>query len=811
MLKSKQATDISCYHCGDRIQQTHLVFDSKDFCCNGCQQVYELLAENNLCDYYSLENTPGIQRKNPVSAVKFNFLEDEQIQNQLIQFRDEKISRITFHIPTMHCSSCIWLLESLFKLEKGIKSSRVDFLKKQVVITFSHQEVSLRGVVELLSSLGYEPALNLNDIEGRKKSNTNNRLLYRLGVAGFSFGNIMLISFPEYFGLDSFSRSDFSRLFGYLNFILALPTFLYSASDYFISAYRSLRKKIINIDFPLALGILVMFVRSSYEIFSHSGIGYFDTLAGLVFFLLLGKWVQQRTVDTISFERDYKSYFPVAVSVILPDGETTVPVSQLKVGDRILIRNNEIIPADSILLAGEAKIDFSFVTGESIPVPKVYGEQIYAGGRQTGGNIELEVAKHVSQSYLTQLWNSEQFGKEGKSNLESFQTMVSKYFTFFLLAVAISSALFWLLVNPALSMNAFTAVLIIACPCALALSSPFALGNAMRLLGRARLYLKGPEVVERMAHVNHVVFDKTGTLTSSSEAVIDWYGKDLEESEKQLVSALCNQSVHPLSRKIASFLPAAPQKQFVEDFHEQTGKGLSGRIAGKFVQAGSSSFLKVPEKQEENLLASRVYVAIEGEFKGYFEIKHAYRSNLKEVLNSLSEGRKLSLLSGDKDTERQIMKGFFPDGAELHFNQTPADKMLYIDKLHSNGAVSSMIGDGLNDAGALRVSTVGISVSENTAHFSPASDAIMDASVFTRSGNFFRFAKHTLFTIRLSFVISFLYNLIGLSFAVQGTLSPLVAAILMPISSITVIVFTTGMTTFFAYRDQLFQNQETKI
>lgn len=805
MVKSKQATGISCYHCGDKIQQTHLVFDEKDFCCNGCQQVYELLSANNLCDYYSLEDTPGIQRRNPVSGVKYNFLDDEQIQNQLIQFRDEKISRITFHIPTMHCSSCIWLLESLFKLEKGIKSSRVDFLKKQVLITFAHQEVSLKGVVELLSSLGYEPALNLNDIEGRKKSATNNRLLYRLGVAGFSFGNIMLISFPEYFGLDAFSRSDFSRLFGYLNFILAIPTFVYSSSDYFISAYRSLRKKIINIDFPLALGILVMFLRSSYEIFSHSGIGYFDTLAGLVFFLLLGKWVQQRTVDTISFERDYKSYFPVAVSVLLPEGETTVPVSQLKVGDRILIRNNEIIPADSILLAGEAKIDFSFVTGESLPIQKVLGEQIYAGGRQTGGNIELEVAKHVSQSYLTQLWNSEQFGKEGKSNLESFQTMVSKYFTFFLLAVAISSAVFWLIVNPAHSLNAFTAVLIIACPCALALSSPFALGNAMRLLGRARLYLKGPEVVERMAHVNHVVFDKTGTLTSSSEAVIEWHGRELQEEEQFLIGALCNQSVHPLSRKIAGYLPHSSKQLNVSEFHELTGRGLSGRVQGKEVKAGSASYLEVPSQQEQNLLASRVYISLENELAGYFEIKHAYRESLKAVLTSLSEGRKLSLLSGDKDTERAIMQDFFPSGSALHFNQTPADKMLYIDRLHANGAVSAMIGDGLNDAGALKVSTVGISVSENTAHFSPASDAIMDASVFGKSGNFFRFAKHTLLTIRMSFVISFLYNLVGLSFAVQGTLSPLVAAILMPISSITVIVFTTGMTTYFAFRDRLFQ------
>lgn len=799
MVKIKQEK-LSCYHCGDTIQHTHLEFDQKDFCCNGCQQVYSLLSENNLCEYYNLQDTPGINRKNPVSKVKFNFLEDEQIKRQLIQYADEKISRITFHIPTMHCSSCIWLLESLYKLEKGVKNSRVDFLKKQIIITFDHHILSLKNLVELLASLGYEPSLNLNDLEGAKKQESNNRLLYRVGVAGFCFGNIMLISFPEYFGLDAFSKSTFSSLFGYLNFFLALPTFLYSSSDYFISAYRSLKKKIINIDFPLALGILVMFVRSTWEIFSHTGLGYFDTLAGLVFFLLLGKWVQQRTIDTISFERDYKSYFPVAVSVIKDESETTVPVSNLKIGDRILIRNNEIIPADSILLKGDAKIDFSFVTGESVAVQKTLGELVYAGGRQTAGNIELEVCKHVSQSYLTQLWNSEQFSKDSKSQMESFQTMVSKYFTFFLLGIAFTSAMYWLVQDPSKSLDAFTAVLIIACPCALALSSPFALGNAMRLLGRAKLYLKGPEVVEKMAKIQHIVFDKTGTLTDSSDAGVVFHGAVLNDDIRNAIYSLCNQSVHPLSKKIAAYLKSTAHILPVEEMNETQGKGLSAKVNGVKMRLGSSQYLGIASKDIANDLASLVYVEMNAEILGYFEIKHAYRSHLTEVLNGLAENRKLSLLSGDRDTEKEVMKSFFPAQSEMLFNQSPADKMLFIDKLRLNGETTAMIGDGLNDAGALRVADLGISVTENTAHFSPASDAIMDASVFERTARFFQFANKTLLVIRLSFVISLLYNLVGLSFAVQGVLSPVIAAVLMPLSSISVIVFTTGMTTFFAFK-----------
>ncbi len=805
MTSGKTQAKIKCFHCGDQVGNFPIHFDEKEFCCIGCKGVYEILSANNLCDYYSLEQNPGLTLKNPISKIKFNYLEDEQIQKQLLDYRDEKISKITFHISTMHCSSCIWLLESLYKLEKGVLNCRVDFLKKQLSVTFNRNIFSLRQLVELLASLGYEPSLNLNDLESEKKSDNNRKLLYQIGVAGFCFGNIMLISFPEYFGLDNFSQNYFSRLFGYLNMILAIPVFVYSGQDYFISAYKSLRKGIINIDFPLALGIFVMFTRSAYEVISHTGIGFFDTLAGLVFFLLLGRWVQQRTFDTLSFERDYKSYFPVAVSMLVDDKETTVPVNKLKIGNRILIRNNEIIPADSILLKGDARIDFSFVTGESMPLEKVLGEIIYAGGRQVGGTIELEVCKSVSQSYLTQLWNSEHFTKSNSGKMQSFQTQVSKYFTMVLLAVAITSGLYWLIHDPALSMDAFTSVLIIACPCALALSSPFALGNSLRMLGRSKFYLKSPQVVEQMAGINHIVFDKTGTITQASESSIDYFGDDLNDYQKSCVYNLCLNSVHPLSKKIAGFLGKSNlTKLEVENYKEIVGKGIEGKINGELIKVGSRKYLGDFETDTDlDFLASYVYVSIENKKTGFFCIKHAYRSGLKQVLDQLSKNRKLSLLSGDHDAEREKLSGVFPEKSDMHFNQSPADKMLFIEQLSANGARIAMIGDGLNDAGALKVASIGISVTENTAHFSPSSDVIMDAAVFNKLGNFFNYASDTLLVIRLSFVLSLLYNLVGLSFAVRGVLSPVMAAILMPLSSISVIVFTTTATYLFARRNKI--------
>ncbi len=800
-----QLIQTTCFHCGDSLPKSVISFANKEFCCVGCKGVYELLSKNNLCDYYELADSPGLSLKNPVSKVKFNFLDDDQIQKQLLQYRDDKISKITFHMPTMHCSSCIWLLENLYKLHKGVKNSRVDFLRKQLSVTFDHNSCSLRQLVELLSGLGYEPSLNLNDLEGKKKQQNSNRLLYQLGVAGFGFGNIMLISFPEYFGLDSFSSVYLSKLFGFLNMGLALPVFLYSAQDYFISAYKSLRKGLINIDFPLALGILVMFTRSSYEVITHSGIGFFDTLAGLVFFLLLGKWVQQRTIDTLSFERDYKSYFPVAVSVLQDSKETTLPVTQLKIGDRIIIRNNEIIPADSILLKGSAQIDFSFVTGENDPIEKVLGEVIYAGGRQVGSAIEMEVCKTVSQSYLTQLWNSEHFAKDQQSSIQSFQSIVSRYFTFALLIIAFASAAFWFWFDPSRSLNAFTAVLIIACPCALALSSPFALGNSLRMLGRSKFYLKSPDIVEKMANVDHLVFDKTGTITQAAESNISYYGEAMNEIQSDYLKSVCGNSVHPLSRKIAGFLPDSKQpKLLIENYQELSGKGISATIDSIAIKIGSANYLQINQKSVVDVLATRVYISIANKCLGYFEITHAYREGLSDLVAHLGSNYQLSLLSGDNDSERERLSKVFPKSAQMLFNMSPSEKMLYIHQLRESGAKVAMIGDGLNDAGALKVADLGISVTENTAHFSPGSDVIMDATGFEKLSNYFNYAKRTLNVIHMSFVISLLYNIFGLSFAVQGLLSPIIAAILMPISSISVILFTTVSTYLFAKKNRLF-------
>ena len=783
----KTKTKTSCYHCGDFCDENEILIAEKSFCCNGCKNVFVLLTDNNLTSYYSIEKTPGKSLKQSIGN-KFAYLDDPNIQTKIIDYIDAKIARLQFKIPNIHCSSCIYLLENLYKINEGVVAVRVNFLKKNANIVYDINKISLRQLVELLASIGYEPSFNMSDIDSVKPLNPNRKLLFQIGVAGFCFGNIMLVSFPEYFGLDNTTKHYLSPAFGLINLALSIPTFLYSGQDYLIGAFKGLRKKLITIDVPLALGLVVLFIRNFYEILSHTGLGYCDTLAGLIFFLLIGKWFQQKTYDSLSFERDYKSYFPISVFTIHHDKTTTVAIDKLKIGDRILIRNNEIIPTDSILLKGKANIDFSFVSGEKEPIAKELGEIIFAGGKQTSGNIELEVKKLTEQSYLTQLWNNDIFAKDNNSKVETFQTKVSKYFTFALLAIALSAAVFWAVFDISKIIHAFTSVLIIACPCALALSSPFALGNAMRNLGRNKFYLKSASVVENIANMNTIVFDKTGTITQSNDSKISFVGDALSEFEKELIFSVTQNSIHPLSKQIAPFLDMN-SAIILNNFKEITGKGIEANVAGNNILVGSAIFLNIKE-EENSLLNTRIYIKINQENKGCFVINHTYRKGLKQVISNLSKYFSLHLLSGDNELEKTYLQTVFPSQSELLFKQNPSDKLLYINTLQGNQNKVMMIGDGLNDAGALKAANVGISLSEDTASFSPSSDVIMDAANFEYLPAYLQYCKNTMKVIYVSFALSLLYNLIGLSYAISGTLSPVIAAILMPISSVTVIGFT---------------------
>jgi P-type Cu+ transporter len=789
---------VNCFHCGDACLDVEIKHEDKSFCCHGCKTVFDILHDNDLSYYYDLENTPGISPKE--IAGKYDFLDNEAIVEKLLEFNDGNTQIVSFLIPSIHCSSCIWILENLNKLNPSVKSSQVNFPEKTVRITFSAEENSLKNLVILLSRIGYEPYISLDDSE-KKEKYINRSLIYKLGIAGFAFGNIMFLSFPEYFEHSEFWLDQFKPFFRWLMFAFSLPVVFYSGSGYFTSAYKGLRSKILNIDVPIALGIAVLFIRSTIDIVFDLGTGFFDSLSGLVFFLLLGKFFQQKTYSYLSFERDYKSYFPIAVTRLFKnaDGNTVeeqAEVYTVKKGDRLLIRNNEILPVDAILIKGNALIDYSFVTGEAEPITKQSGDKLFAGGKQQAGILEVEVLKPVAQSYLTQLWSNDVFSKDKSGIFESITDSISKRFTVVLLTIAFISTIFWLVVDPAKAFNVFTSVLIVACPCAIALAAPFTLGNVLRIFGREKLYLKEASVIEQMAKLDTVVFDKTGTLTTNQKNMISYEGIALSEEEKQLLTSTLRASSHPLSRSLYNMLDKN-NIQTLDEFEEEVGKGISAIAKNNSIKVGSYEFVGYyDELISEVKNRTTVHISANQVYKGCYIFNSEYRNGVAEIFEQLGADKDVVVLSGDNEGERERLEELLPKGTKLYFNQKPDDKLNFIKALQQQGKQVLMIGDGLNDAGALKQSNVGFVISENTNVFSPACDGILDATRFNKIGDFLNFSKKGIKIIKWAFLFSLFYNLIGLTFAVTGHLKPVVAAILMPLSSISIVIFTTIATQY---------------
>lgn len=807
-MQSEEILPKSCYHCGEPCEDVVIQEAEKSFCCQGCKAVYDILSSNDLCQYYELNEEAGIPQSIRGPKVDFASLDLEAVQESLVEFRNEEIAKTTFSLPQIHCTSCIWLLEELTRLHTGILESRVNFLRRELYITFHHSSISLRELAELLSSIGYPPDVHLDAMDQtEKKPGGKHSLLIKLGVAGFCFGNIMLLSFPDYLGLEDSLDEGFAGFFILINCLLACIVVGYSATPFFRSAWQGLKHRNLTLDVPIVLGIIALFTRSLVDLIWHHGPGYWDSLAGLVFLLLIGKWVQRRTYDALAFDRDFTAYFPLSANKLQGEEEIPTLVSELKAGDEILIRHQELIPADAILLSDHAEIDFGFVTGESEPVLKTSGDLIYAGGRQMGQTIRLRLTKTASQSYLTRLWTHASFKEDMQSQSRTLADRMSRAFTGIVLLLATLAAIYWgITTNIETALEVFTAVLIVACPCGLALCSPITLGLAMYWMGKRGLYLKSSQVIERMAQISHIIFDKTGTLSFANVST-ERTGEAWNPADKILIRSVANQSTHPVSRALANSLNmhnCVP----VTDFQEYPGMGVKGSIGDHRVAIGRKEFVEGGSMCEAG---SGTWVTVDGRLLGEVKRQEQFRPGLASVLRKLARSYSLSILSGDAPKALKRLAAYLPAGTHTYFDQHPEDKLEVVQDLQEAGEQVLMVGDGLNDAGAFRQSDVGIALTDSTHAFVPACDAIFDGSEFEQLPKLLTYSKGSMRLVRLGLLISLLYNVIGLGFAIQGLLSPLIAAVLMPLSSLTVIGFALISTWILANRARIIPQEQLSI
>lgn len=783
-------TAVRCAHCDDPCASETIVQEGATFCCSGCATVYAILKDNNLLDFYRIDEQAGA-RADKGRDREYDWLDVPKLAESFVRYRDENRCHVALELPGIHCSSCIWLLERLPRLLPGVRSCTVDYSRKLATIVYDPRELNLRAVAEMLDRIGYPPHFR-SQSENTAPVKKSRQLVYRIGVAGFCFGNIMLLSFPEYFGMGAVAGAEWVRkAMNYLLLFLSLPVTFYAGKSFFTGAWYGLRARRVTIDLPVAIGMAALFLRSVIEILAGTGAGYLDSLAGLVFFLLIGRWFQSYTFARLNFDRDYKDYFPVAAYREEPDG-TPRPVASEDVttGDVLLIRPGHLIPADGVMEGtNDGRIDYSFVTGEAEPQIVAGGQEVYAGGRAITSALRVRVSKPADQSYLLQLWLRE--GNDDKQLAVAPPEYLIRTFTvvILLLAALTFGYWYWYGTDAALAYRSATAVLIIACPCALALAAPFCYGSLQRLLAGSGFYLRGPAVIERLGKANTFVFDKTGTLTAGTGAEHPVFVMPRSPDLEAVFLAMARRSGHPRS---AAFVKALfPDNRtmpdvLVEGVEEVIGSGLSLEHEGREFLIGSPAFCGF-----ENY-AEGTFAVVDGLlYCSLLPGQTTLRDGVGELLGKVREAGPVWLLSGDhapKDGFRWE-DHLLPEN--IRFQQSPFDKLRQIREMGESGAEVLMVGDGLNDAGALAVASVGLAVSEDEARFNPACDGIVSADHLAALPGVLLAARRMKWVVAFTYLLAFAYNLIGLSYAVSGTLSPVVAAILMPLSSISIVVVAT--------------------
>ncbi|NQW30490.1 MAG: HAD-IC family P-type ATPase [Ignavibacteria bacterium] len=761
----------ACRHCGDVCTGNNVNEEGIAFCCEGCAAVYKILHG-------------GV----PISADSYAELDNDVLAKQFMEHKSDNAVRYRLYLPDMYCANCVWTLEQMQVLDEGILHSEVDFIRKLIRVTINPQKTSLRKVAQLLSSIGYPP--HLSDEENTEQATNANRLttrkLYaRIAVAAFATGNVMMMSIARYLAGAGGLDSSLQTVFIVLSVAISVPVLLFSASPWLTAAFVSIKHRKVSLDVPVALGITVLFGRSLFDIYSGTGEGFLDSFVGLVLFLLIGRLFQLKAFNSISFARTYKSFFPLSIRVRRNSTTTVVPIGEIVIGDRMEIRNGETIPCDGVTTSSNGYIDYSFVTGESSPVEVINGSIVQAGGKVIGKGLRVVAVKKSSQSYLASLWENHQSNSKQNSTTDNSLAQSSYlklsdsfglYFSILTLSTAIIGFVFWL-PNVAMAFNVFTAVLIIACPCALTIAAPVTLGTAMSSLSKFGVYVKNISVFVEIQKISNVLFDKTGTLTHAGVDV-KYSGRALSAFEQSTIASVAAQSVHPVSRSIA----ATAAHISVVDVNENIGQGISGSVNGTVIKIGRLGY--VTESPLPNEIGT--HVSINGEVVGKYEVESKLRSGVDALVKNLRAKYQVSMISGDSTAEAPLFGGCFSD-TEMHFNNAPDEKREFVKQLQRSGASVLMVGDGLNDGLAMMASNVGIAVTDSAGTIVPACSIVMPANKLQFLSEILTYSNTLHKIIAALFAFTVLYNLVVVSLALMGLITPILAAILMPLNSLLVI------------------------
>ena len=807
MTQSSHSVTGGCFHCGLPIPDgvafhTRLDDAERDFCCFGCQSVCSAIFEAGLQGYY--QRTPeGVLLAPPPELPKdIEIYDFEEVQQEFTTCSGE-IRDIHLLVEGIHCAACVWLIERGLQRAPGVQSADVNLAAKRLHLRWDNSRSKLSDLIRALARIGYAAVpYDPESAEGVIQK-SNRAMLYRLFFAGFAMMNMLWISIALYSGAD---QDEFRQFFHWIGLALATPTLLYAGYPFYRGAFGGLRGGHLTMDMPIAIGLTVTYTYSLYVTVMHSAVGevYFDTVTNLIFVILIGRYLEGMfRHQAVSATKRLMELQP-RVAIIMRDGvEQMTPIRGVKLGDHVLVKPGYKVPVDGVVLEGYSAVDEAMLTGESAPQSKSAGAQVFAGTVNTNGALLVEVRAQLQDTTLSKIIRLVEEAQSSKAPIQRLADTIVPWFVLVTLVCATVTFFIWNTHNFEMALMAATSVLIITCPCALGMATPMSIAVASGLGAKHGILVKNGLVLETLSKVTHFVFDKTGTLTEGKMSVAHVFiasGQDESEILRH-AAAVERYSEHSVAKAIVNETEARqlPHRDLsASDFNVTAGLGVQAKVADKTVLLGSAEWLlaqgvapdaelQAKALELETKAMSCVYMAIESRHVAIFALADKLRSDAQQLINELrTAGITLTLLSGDR---RPVVEAVARQlgGMEVIAEVLPQDKDQVIQRLQKNGAVVAMVGDGINDAPALIRADVGIALGSGTDVSVDSADIVLMYNELDKVRQATQLSRRTLLTIKQNIGLSFVYNAIMVPLAMMAKVSPLAAAISMPISSLVVI------------------------
>ncbi len=796
-VASERASELACAHCTLPVPPALVIAGSeRQFCCAGCHTAYALLRDHGLGQFYSFRE----RRDVPVQRTGRSYEEFDHPAFAALHVKpaSDGLSRIEFYLEGIHCASCVWLVERVPLLVSGVARAELDVRRSRAVIEWSAAQTSLSEIAKTLDTLGYPPHPFRGVARDAVRRGEDRRMLTRIGVAGALAGNVMLFALALYSGEIAWMDPAHTRFFRWLSMGLTLPALVWPGRVFFTGALAALRTRTLHMDLPIAIALAAGFVRGAINTITDQGPIYFDGLAILVFALLVGRFLQQRgqRMATDSAELLY-ALTPATARVANADGSLRdLPTEAVLPGMILDVRAGETFAADGVLLSGHTTVNAALLTGESRPARVTHGDTVFAGTLNVSAPARVRVTESGESSRVARLMSQVEASASRRAPVVIAADRLAAVFVAVVLSGAVLTYAFKLWNGSATALDDVIALLVVTCPCALALATPLAVTVAVGRAARGGVLVKGGDSLEVLATPGVLVLDKTGTLTEGNSALVYWIG---DPGVQDLVLSLEQGSSHPIADGFRRAWPLGSTHEVTNAEHV-SGGGLMGTVLGRAVVVGSPAFVRsraTPGNAvvEAGIAAldhslTPVLVALDGQIVAVAGIGDRIRADALRALVSLrARGWRTVMASGDVVPVAQSVGRTLGFAAhDVYGAMSPEQKLALVESLRSEGHEVVMVGDGVNDAAAIVAASVGVGVHGG------AEACLANADVFlTRPGlrplqELIEGAERTAAVIRRNFAFSLAYNVIGASLAIAGLLTPLIAAVLMPLSSLTVVI-----------------------